>query len=218
MITTDMKQTFENYYHNGRIEIETLESFTLKDFQTFSPILLKGKGCVGKTHLLHAIENKLLENNPSFKICFITAEEFTNEYITSIKEKRLSDFNSKYRNLDALFIDDFNYFIGKEGTQEILFFTLNTLIERKAIIVVACEKNIKSKHYNKRLASIFSYGLKIDLLVPSEEAKLEKIQEIIKSEDIILKGSELDAIRLKTRDMRELEGMVKQIIFEKKHK
>lgn len=179
---------------------------------------MKGKGCVGKTHLLHAIENKLLEINPSFKICFITAEEFTNEYIASIKDKKQTDFNLKYRNLDALFIDDFNYFIGKEGTQEILFFTLNALIERKAIIVVACEKNIKSKHYNKRLASIFSYGLKIELLMPSEEAKMEKIQEIIKSEDIILKGSELDAIRLKTRDMRELEGMVKQIIFEKKQK
>ena len=149
------KQTFENYYHNGRIEIETLESFTLKDFQTCSPILLKGEGCVGKTHFLHAIENKLLDINPSFKTSFVTAEEFTNEYIASIKEKKQTSFNSKYRNLDALFIDDFNYFIGKEGTQEILFFTLNAFIERKAIIVAACEKTIKSKHYKKRLASVF---------------------------------------------------------------
>ena len=170
------KQTFENYYLNNKTEIDALESFNLKDFQTLSPILLKGKGCVGKNHLLHAIENKLLENNPSFKICFITAEEFTNEFITSMKNQKLKDFNSKYRNLDALFIDDFNYFIGKECTQEALFFILNVLIEKNAVIAVACKKSIKRKNYSRRLASVFSYGLKIQLPIPTKASKLKKIQ------------------------------------------
>lgn len=125
--------TFDNYFTDDPTFIKKMKSM-LNNYSVTNPVMLKGPTGSGKTHLMRAFENYLLEKEPSKKIRFVSAESFTNEFVDSIKNKTNREFKEKYRKLDALFIDDFNYLRNKTTTQEELFYTISELLDKKAVV------------------------------------------------------------------------------------
>lgn len=160
----------------------------------FNPLLLYGGVGLGKTHLMQSIGNYLFQSDEKLKICYISAESFTNEFIWSIgsKIKEMDKFKSKYRNLDVLLIDDIHFLQGKEKVQEELFYTFNALRDKNSQLVFTCDRPVKEmKVFNERLQSRLSNGFSIDLKLPSYETRrailLNKLKLLDKQipEDVI---------------------------------
>ncbi|MCM8825489.1 MAG: chromosomal replication initiator protein DnaA, partial [Candidatus Omnitrophica bacterium] len=107
---------------------------------TYNPLFIYGGVGLGKTHLLHAIVNQCIRAHPDLKICYVTSEKFTNELINSIRNEKMPEFRSRYRNIDVLLLDDIQFLAGKERTQEEFFHTFNALFEIKKQIVVTSDK------------------------------------------------------------------------------
>ena len=150
-----------------------------KPGKEYNPILLYGGSGLGKTHLMQAIGNYIYNNGgEKLKICYVSAETFTNEFIFSTKEGKTNAFKNKYRNLDVLLLDDIHFLQGKESTQEELFYTFNALHEKKAQMVFTCDRPIKEiKNMAARLVSRLSNGLCIDLQPPSYETRVAILQK-----------------------------------------
>lgn len=130
--------------------------------EIYNPLYIYGGAGLGKTHLMHSIAHFILKNNPSAKIRYVTSETFINEFVDSIRNKNNmspADFRKKYRELDVLLIDDIQFIIGKEGTQEEFFHTFNALYENKKQIVIASDKPPKDiDNLEDRLRSRFEVG------------------------------------------------------------
>ena len=141
--------------------------------KTYNPILLYGGVGLGKTHLMEAIGNYIYkEKGDNFKICYIPAETFTNEFTSSIKSQTTSKFKSKYRNLDVLLLDDIHFLQGKTQTQEELFHTFNALHDSCSQMVFTCDRPVTElKDMTDRLRSRFSNGLVVDLQPPDFETR-----------------------------------------------
>ena len=180
----------------------------------YNPILLYGGSGLGKTHLMQAIGNYIYNNGgEKLKICYVSAESFTNEFTISIKEGKTNAFKNKYRNLDVLLLDDIHFLQGKESTQEELFYTFNALHEKKAQMVFTCDRPIKEiKNMATRLVSRLSNGLCIDLQPPSYETRVAILQKKIDlmgktlSQDII----EYIAKNIET-NVRDLEAALNKV-------
>ena len=180
----------------------------------YNPILLYGGSGLGKTHLMQAIGNYIYNNGgEKLKICYVSAESFTNEFIFSTKEGKTNAFKNKYRNLDVLLLDDIHFLQGKESTQEELFYTFNALHEKHAQMVFTCDRPIKEiKNLATRLVSRLSNGLCIDLQPPSYETRVAILQKKIDlmgktlSQDII----EYIAKNIET-NVRDLEAALNKV-------
>ncbi|MGH8104402.1 MAG: DnaA ATPase domain-containing protein, partial [bacterium] len=136
--------------------------------RTYNPLFIYGGVGLGKTHLLHSIGHCLLEfPAPDFDLRYTTAENFTNEFITSLQEKRMNDFRHKYRACDALLIDDIQFLAQKTETQEAFFHIFNTLIESDRQIVLTSDRSPRElRDIEERLVSRFSAGLITDVQPP----------------------------------------------------
>lgn len=145
----------------------------------YNPILIYGGSGLGKTHLMNAIGNYIFNNGgEKLKICYISAENFTNEFILSTKEGTTKEFKNKYRNLDVLLLDDIHFLQNKDATQEELFYTFNALHEKHAQMVFTCDRPIKEiKNMADRLVSRLSNGLCIDLQPPDYETRIAILQK-----------------------------------------
>ena len=180
----------------------------------YNPILLYGGSGLGKTHLMQAIGNYIYNNGgEKLKICYVSAETFTNEFTVSIKEGKTNTFKNKYRNLDVLLLDDIHFLQNKEQTQEELFYTFNALHEKKAQMVFTCDRPIKEiKNMAARLVSRLANGLCIDLQPPSYETRVAILQKKIDlmgktlSQDII----EYIAKNIET-NVRDLEAALNKV-------
>ena len=145
----------------------------------YNPILFYGGSGLGKTHLMQSIGNYIFNNSQeNLKICYVSAESFTNEFILSTKENKTTAFKNKYRNLDVLLLDDIHFLQNKDATQEELFYTFNALHEKHAQMVFTCDRPIKEiKNMAARLVSRLSNGLCIDLQPPNYETRVAILQK-----------------------------------------
>lgn len=181
----------------------------------YNPILLYGGSGLGKTHLMQAIGNYIYNNGgEKLKICYVSAESFTNEFIFSTKEGKTNAFKNKYRNLDILLLDDIHFLQNKDATQEELFYTFNALSEKNAQMVFTCDRPIKEiKNMTSRLVSRLANGLCIDLQPPNYETRvailLKKIELLHKELDF--KIVEYIAKNVET-NVRELEASLNKVI------
>ena len=181
---------------------------------TYNPLFLYGAVGLGKTHLLHAIGNKIIENNPESRVRYISAESFTVDLIESIKRDKMPIFRTKYRPLDVLLVDDIQFIAGKERTQEEFFFTFNTLYESHKQLVLSSDKYPKDIHnMEERLRSRFESGLVADIKAPDLETK---VAILYKKADIHKKEIPQDAAifiasNIKS-NIRELEGLLLRVI------
>ncbi|SVE45267.1 uncharacterized protein METZ01_LOCUS498121, partial [marine metagenome] len=140
---------------------------------TYNPLFLYSAVGLGKTHLLHAIGNKICASRPGSRVRYISAESFTVDLIESIKRDKMPFFRKRYRPLDVLLVDDIQFFAGKERTQEEFFYTFNTLYESHKQLVISSDKYPKNIHnMEERLRSRFESGLVADIKPPDLETKV----------------------------------------------
>ena len=180
----------------------------------YNPLLLYGPVGLGKTHLLHAIGNKICENNAEASVRYISAESFTVDLIESIKRDKMPYFRRRYRPLDVLLVDDIQFIAGKERTQEEFFYTFNTLYESHKQLVITSDRYPKDIHnMEERLKSRFESGLVTDINPPDLETKvaiLYKKAEFHKKtipQDVAI----FIASNIKS-NIRELEGFLLRVI------
>ncbi|MCR4952575.1 MAG: chromosomal replication initiator protein DnaA [Treponema sp.] len=180
----------------------------------YNPILLYGGSGLGKTHLMQAIGNYIYNNNPEkLKICYVSAESFTNEFILSLREKTDKAFKNKYRNLDVLLLDDIHFLQGKDSTQEELFYTFDALSQKKAQMVFTCDRPIREiKTMAERLVSRISNGMCIDLQPPNYETRYAILQKKIELQNKFLEPEIIDYIAQNVEtNVRELESALEKI-------
>ena len=185
--------------------------------EVYNPLFIYGGVGLGKTHLMHSIAHFILKNNKEAKILYVTSEKFTNELIDAIRNKNnisTTEFREKYRNNDVLLIDDIQFIIGKESTQEEFFHTFNNLYESKKQIIISSDKPPKDiETLEERLRSRFEWGLTVDIQSPDYETRMAILR---KKEE--LEGYNIDnevikyiATNIKS-NIRELEGALTKIV------
>ena len=157
--------------------------------KVYNPLFIYGGVGLGKTHLLNAIGNFLLLHGPvdAGRICFITAEEFTNELINSLRFEKMDDFRNRYRKMDVLLIDDIQFIAGKERTQAEFFHTFNALYDNAKQIVVTSDKFPRDiVNFEERLRSRFEWGLIADIQPPDLETKVAILNKKAELEGVAL--------------------------------
>lgn len=179
----------------------------------YNPLLLYGDVGLGKTHLMHAVGNSLLKQNPNATVVYLHSERFVSEMISGIRNKTINEFKRFYRNVDALLIDDIQFFAGKESSQEEFFHTFNALIENGQQIILTCDKFPKEiDGLEERLKSRFGWGLSQPLEPPELETRVAILKK--KADEV---GTHLPddaaffiAQRIRS-NVRELEGALKRV-------
>ncbi|TAK09045.1 MAG: chromosomal replication initiator protein DnaA [Candidatus Manganitrophaceae bacterium] len=175
---------------------------------SYNPLFLYGGVGLGKTHLLSAIGNFVFNRDPHLRIAYLSSEQFTNDVINSIRYDKMIEFRNKYRNVDALLIDDIQFIAGKERTQEEFFHTFNTLYEANKQVVISSDRSAKEmSDIEERLRSRFEMGLIADIQPPDLETKIVILRRKAEVEGIPLPNDValLLATHIKT-NIRELEG------------
>jgi len=180
---------------------------------TYNPLFIYGGVGLGKTHLVNAIGNAILNKSPQMRICYYTSEKFMNELINSLRYNRMDEFRNKFRSMDVLLIDDIQFIAGKERTQEEFFHTFNALYESHKQIIVTSDKFPKDiPGLEERLRSRFEWGLIADIQPPDVETKLAILK--MKAEQNSIKLPEEVSSFLANSvcsNVRELEGYLIRI-------
>ncbi len=182
--------------------------------ETYNPLFLYSGVGLGKTHLMHAIGNFVLQQNPEAKVLYITSEKFTNELINAIQTNTTEEFRKKYRNIDLLLIDDIQFFIGKERCQEEFFHTFNDLYENKKQIIISSDKPPKDINpLEERLKSRFEWGLVADIGKPDYETRCAILKMKCQLDNISIDDEIISMIANKVEsNIRELEGVFNRIV------
>jgi len=185
--TTNLNKqyTFENFVVGSSNQFAHAAALAVAEgyFQTYNPLFIYGGVGLGKTHLMHAIGNKILEKFPKLKILYISSEAFTNEMIYALKSKSMDLFREKYRNIDLLLFDDVQFLAGKTRSTEEFFYTFNSLYDLQKQIVLTSDKEPNEiPDLEERLRSRFSWGLVADIQPPSID---EKVAIILKRSEIM---------------------------------
>ena len=179
----------------------------------YNPLFIYGGAGLGKTHLMQSIAHYILRNDPSVRVLYVTSETFTNDLIDSLKGKKNAEFKEKYRSIDVLMIDDIQFLIGKESTQEEFFHTFNTLHNDGRQIVIASDRPAKEiKSLEERLRTRFEWGLTADIQPPDFETRVAIVKRKAELLNLDLPNdvAEYIANHLK-QNIRQLEGAVKKL-------
>ena len=185
-----------------------------KPYTAYNPLYIYGGVGLGKTHLLHAIGNKILKNNRNTKILYVTSEKFTNQLINALVEAKMDIFRNKYREIDVLLIDDIQFIAGKERVQEEFFHTFNTLYENQKQIILTSDKPPRNIPFlEDRLVSRFEWGLLADISSADYETRLAILKKKTRDENLAIDDFILSDIATKIdSNIRELEGVYNKIV------
>ena len=214
--TLNPKYTFETFVvgNNNRFAHAAAIAVGDKPGESYNPLFLYGGVGLGKTHLMQAIGNRILQNNRAAKILYVTSEKFTNQLINAIKDNKNEVFRNKYRTIDVLLIDDIQFIAGKERVQEEFFHTFNALYEDKKQIIISSDKPPREIQFlEDRLKSRFEWGLLADISCPDYETRLAILRKKAQEEKILDDDNILANIANKIdSNIRELEGVFNKII------
>ena len=206
--------TLDNFCTDDATFIDNMKSM-LDNYSATNPVILRGPTGSGKTYLMRAFQNYLLEKDPLKKVCFISAEALTSEFVDSLKNKTNREFKEKFRNLDALFIDDFNYLRNRECTQEFLFYILAALLEKKAFVCIAftTPASLKKGFFDNLITLI--KGVQIDIPYPGPDAKRWKIFQTFEKSKCCINDDIVDYLAKRKIGLSELVGICQKIILMK---
>lgn len=174
----------------------------------YNPLFIYGGVGLGKTHLITAIGNAVIDKKPDISVIFVSAEQFTNEVVSAIRHEKMGELKEKYRNIDLLLLDDIHFIANKTQTQEEFFHTFNTIYERQKQIVISSDRPPKEiGAVTDRLRSRFSMGLIADIQPPELETKVAILQRKAETEKIFVPEDVAYYLASKVKsNIRELEG------------
>jgi len=210
------KYTFENFVvgPSNRFAHATAEAVANDPGKAYNPLFIYGGVGLGKTHLLQAIGHYNKKQNPRLAVLYITSERFTNELIESIRNDRMVEFRNKYRHLDVLMIDDIQFLVGKESTQEEFFHLFNTLYEAHKQIVISSDSTPKEiPTIEERLRSRFQWGVIADIQPPDIETRIAILRKKAEAENIFIPDDVVLFLASQIKsNIRELEGCLIRIV------
>jgi chromosomal replication initiator protein len=182
--------------------------------KSYNPLFIYGGVGLGKTHLMHAIGNAMLERNPRARVAYVHSERFVGDMVRGLQHNTISDFKRLYRSLDALLIDDIQFFAGKERSQEEFFHTFNELLEGQRQMVLTCDRYPKEVNgLEERLKSRFGWGLTVAIEPPELETSVAILMSKAAADGVELPEEVAFFIAKRIRsNVRELEGALRRVI------
>ena len=211
------KYTFESFIEGSNNEFAKTAAqsvATEPGKSSFNPLIIYGGVGLGKTHLLHAIGNKVVQNNAGTNVVIVTSEKFTLDFVNSLRKNRTIEFAQQYRNSDVLLIDDIQFFRGKEQTQEQFFHTFNVLHQAgKQIVMTADKYPGEMKGLKERLLSRFQSGLSVDVQPPNFEIRVAILLDKAEQNGLALDYDIIEFIAKHIKNnIRDLEGAIIRIL------
>ncbi|MBQ3426148.1 MAG: chromosomal replication initiator protein DnaA [Clostridia bacterium] len=210
------KHTFENFVIGSSNQLAAAAAISASENpgRIYNPLFIYGNSGLGKTHLMCAMGNKMINENPSLKVLYVTTETFTNEFVDCIKTHRMEIFRNKYRTVDVLLVDDVQFLINRDGTQEEFFHTFNDLYSlNKQIVLTSDKKPSDLITLEERLRTRFTQGLQIDISVPDYETRLAILRKKAEENNFDIDADILEYIAdIIHSNVRELEGALMRLI------
>ena len=210
------KYVFETFVigNSNRFAHAAAQAVANDPAHAYNPLFLYGGVGLGKTHLMHAIGNRIKQNNTSMKVLYTSSEKFTNEIINSIQNKTTEAFRQKYRNIDCLIIDDIQFLKGKEQTQVEFFHTFNALKDADKQIIISSDRPPREiETLEDRLRSRFDQGLTADIQTPDLETRMAILRTKAASDNIVLPTEVITLLATNiATNIREIEGAYNKIV------
>lgn len=214
--TLNPSHTFDNYVvsDSNKLPASAAIAVAERPARAYNPLFIWGDSGLGKTHLMHAIGNYAHQLHPHMKIKYVSSEEFTNDYINSVRDDRQESFKRRYRDVDILMVDDIQFLQGKEGTQEEFFHTFNALEQGGKQIVLSSDRPPKQlTTLEDRLRTRFQAGLIADIYPPDLETRIAILSKKAKEEGVEVTPEILAMIASRfDSSIRELEGAFISVI------
>ncbi len=210
------KYRFENFIvgKNSELAHAAAKAIAQSPGQTYNPFFIYGGVGLGKTHLLQAIGHEILRQHPHLKVLYTSCEKFTNDFVQSIKNGTTSKFQSYYRNIDLLIVDDIQFMAGKDQTQEQFFHTFNDLHQNNKQIIISSDRPPSAiPTIEERLKSRFSWGMIADIGSPDLETRIAILDTKVAEKNIKLNRDAINYIASTVQtNIRELEGALNRVI------
>lgn len=210
------KYIFETFVvgNSNRLAHATALAVAESPAKAYNPLFIYGGVGLGKTHLMHAIGHRVLQNHPEMKLMYISSEKFTNELINSIKDGNTEAFRNKYRKIDVLLVDDIQFLSKKEHTQEEFFHTFNALHEANKQIILSSDRPPKEiQTLEDRLRSRFQSGMIADIQTPDLETRIAILRKKASSENLNISNDVMVFLASRIdNNIRELEGALIRVI------
>jgi len=211
----DPKFTFDNFIVGKPNELAyaAAQRVAQSEVVSFNPLFLYGGVGLGKTHLMHAVAWNIKKRNPKKNVVYLTAEKFMYQFIKALRFKNIMSFKEQFRSVDVLMIDDVQFIIGKDNTQEEFFHTFNTLIDKKRQIIISADKSPADLDgLEDRLKSRLGWGLVADIHPLTYELRLGILQAKAEQKSIVLKQEVIEFLANKiTNNVREMEGALNRL-------
>ena len=211
------RYTFENFIKGEGNQLARAAAMAVGDSPgqtSFNPLFIYGGVGLGKTHLIHAIGNKILEKDQNKRVIYISSDAFTVEFVEAIQSNTLNEFSGFYKSMDALIIDDIQFLVGKEKTQDLFFQIFNTLHQSGKQVILSSDKPPKDlRGLNERLISRFSWGLSADIQPPDFETRVAILKNKSEVYGINLSREIVEYIAQNiSSNIRELEGCLIKLL------
>lgn len=208
--------TFRNFIvgETNRMAHDACLAIAKNPAEVWNPLFLYSPSGMGKTHLLYAISNEIIEHNPNANIIYVRGEDYTNELIFNLTQKKpMHYFRERYRNVDVLLVDDIQFIAGKESTQQEFFHTFEALYQQHKQIILTCDRPPKElKHLDTRLRTRFEWGLTVDIQPPELELRIAIAKSKAKSLGIEIPDPVLLYIADQIKSsIRQLEGVINRL-------
>jgi chromosomal replication initiator protein len=211
------RYTFDNFIKGEGNQLARAAALAIGDNPggtSFNPLFVYGGVGLGKTHLIQAAGNKILESHPEKRIIYLSSDTFTVDFVESIQSNKVNEFSGFYRSMDVLIIDDIQFLIGKEKTQDLFFHIFNTLHQARKQIILSSDKPPKElKGLDERLISRFQWGLTTDIQPPELETRLAILRRKASDYGMSISTEILEYIASNiTSNIRELEGCLIKLL------
>src|SRR5882672_8290215 len=210
------RYTFDTFVvgHSNRFAQAASQAVAKDPGKSYNPLFLYGGVGLGKTHLMHAIGYHILQSNPRARVLYTTSEKFINEFIDSLRFEKMNQFRNKYRNLDCLLIDDIQFLVNKESSQEEFFYTFNTLYDSRKQIVITSDRPPKEiPTLQERLITRFEWGVVADIQAPELETRIAILRDKADAESLFVPDDVLLFLASSIRsNIRELEGSLIRVV------
>ncbi len=215
--TVVANQTFATFVegNNNRLAYAVSQAVSKSPGTLYNPLFIYGGVGLGKTHLMQAIANQVLKDDPTKQVLYVSCEKFTNDYINAISSRSMSKFKQTYRTLDVMLVDDIQFIASKEGSQEEFFNTFNTLHQSNRQIVIAADRVPKAiPGLEERLSSRFGWGMVVDIQPPNLETRLAILKKKCKEKHVTYEESALEYIAQQVQsNIRDLEGALNRVVI-----